>query len=75
VTARDDPSGAALAQAAHDAGAVTPPVEPQRTFDVILTCAVVGSRIEAERVGASLELHAGNRSIVSEVLLTVAERA
>jgi hypothetical protein len=73
-TSTDDPSGKEAAQAAHDAGAVSPP-EPVQTFDVTLSCTVIGSRTTAEYVGAFLEQHAQRCGPpVRESVLTVAER-
>lgn len=49
MTSTDDPSGAALAEQAHQAGAVTAPVELP-LVDVVVSFAVRGSEAEADRV-------------------------
>ena len=72
-TSDDDPSGALAAQAAYDAGAVTPG-ERVDTFDVVIHCVVVGKRSSAEYVGAVLEQHAERMRHVTEYRLSVAER-
>jgi hypothetical protein len=69
-----DPSGRTIAEQAYDAGAVAT-VEAEQVFDVTLRAVVVGSRVNAEGVGAMLELEAETRDHVTGTELTVSERA
>ncbi len=74
MTAQDDPSGAALAQQAYDAGAVEPPVRTPR-YDVVLHFTVESpapSRAQALADGIVTDLV--GRSSVRDVDYTVTER-